>query len=587
MGKDENKTAEQYRKERKARLAKEAKKNSKRNAMVSKIKSVALKVCAVIVAVAIVFGIVVSVANASGSSVFRSKVASVGNTKISSVEFSYYYRTVYNFYYQYASQGYNMGFDASVSPEEQKYTADDETTTAAAADEKSDESKTTTEAETTKQYDTWHDFLTDQTLEQIKNNIILCSEAEKAGYKLDDSKIAEIDSQIEETRENAKSNGYTLSAYLKLSYGNGVNEKVYRNFLLRDALAQNYMEYKQDEYAKSYSADKVNEKYNSNKQNYNLVDYRSQTFTVSEDRDAAATKALAEDFLKKATSSDAFEAAADEIAIADAVKQAKEQAEDNKDIDEKEIASEYTDKDNSLKEKAKYSDVSQSDEDLAEWLFGSDVKSGDAKLFEIKSDDTITSYIVAFCVKTAYKDESNTVNVRHILFKYNEDNSEATDEQKKVAKQKAEEALAEFNKTDKTEESFAKIATEKSEDTGSSANGGLYEDVTQGQMVAAFNDWIFDSSRKTGDTDIVETEYGYHVIYFVSKNDMPVWESTIRDELASEDFQKYSDDLKASAEYDIETNNFALKSVSKKLLKAVKTYIYNVQRNSQNSSAQQ
>jgi hypothetical protein len=34
-------------------------------------------------------------------------------------------------------------------------------------------------------------------------------------------------------------------------------------------------------------------------------------------------------------------------------------------------------------------------------------------------------------------------------------------------------------------------------------------------MVDEFNDWCFDSARKTGDTDIVKTEYGYHIMYFI------------------------------------------------------------------------
>ena len=37
-------------------------------------------------------------------------------------------------------------------------------------------------------------------------------------------------------------------------------------------------------------------------------------------------------------------------------------------------------------------------------------------------------------------------------------------------------------------------------------------------MVTNFNDWIFDASRKPGDTGIVESDYGYHIIYFVGDN---------------------------------------------------------------------
>ena len=37
-----------------------------------------------------------------------------------------------------------------------------------------------------------------------------------------------------------------------------------------------------------------------------------------------------------------------------------------------------------------------------------------------------------------------------------------------------------------------------------------------GQMVTEFNDWCFDADRKPGDTGIIETSYGVHVMYFDS-----------------------------------------------------------------------
>ena len=50
-----------------------------------------------------------------------------------------------------------------------------------------------------------------------------------------------------------------------------------------------------------------------------------------------------------------------------------------------------------------------------------------------------------------------------------------------------------------------------------------------------FNDWCFDASRKSGDTGIVETTYGYHVIYFVG-TDLPYWQVQVRDALVENDY---------------------------------------------------
>ncbi|HQQ89630.1 MAG TPA: peptidylprolyl isomerase, partial [Oscillospiraceae bacterium] len=63
------------------------------------------------------------------------------------------------------------------------------------------------------------------------------------------------------------------------------------------------------------------------------------------------------------------------------------------------------------------------------------------------------------------------------------------------------------------------IATAQSEDDGSKENGGLYENVYKGQMVTAFEDWCYDEAREPGNTDIVKSTYGYHVMYFIGEGE--------------------------------------------------------------------
>ncbi len=52
-------------------------------------------------------------------------------------------------------------------------------------------------------------------------------------------------------------------------------------------------------------------------------------------------------------------------------------------------------------------------------------------------------------------------------------------------------------------------------------------------MVQAFNDWCFDGSRKPGDTGIVETNYGYHVMYFSGDADITYRDNMITESLRS------------------------------------------------------
>lgn len=126
------------------------------------------------------------------------------------------------------------------------------------------------------------------------------------------------------------------------------------------------------------------------------------------------------------------------------------------------------------------------------------------------------------------KEAEDLVDVRHILIipeggTTGEDGKTKTysEEEWEACRQKAQEILDQWKAGEATEDSFADLANEKSEDGGSNTNGGLYSNVKTGDMVTEFNNWIFDESRIAGDTDLVKTPYGYHIMYFVKRE--PTW----------------------------------------------------------------
>ena len=98
---------------------------------------------------------------------------------------------------------------------------------------------------------------------------------------------------------------------------------------------------------------------------------------------------------------------------------------------------------------------------------------------------------------------------------------EYSEEEWAAALEEAEKIVEEYNQTDKTELSFAKLAEKYSDDTESTSSGssglygGGYMGVQLGQMVSEFESWATDDSRKYGDVEIVKSEYGYHIMYFV------------------------------------------------------------------------
>lgn len=124
----------------------------------------------------------------------------------------------------------------------------------------------------------------------------------------------------------------------------------------------------------------------------------------------------------------------------------------------------------------------------------------------------------------------NNINVRHILIQPDGDQTEWTEEDLAAAKAEAEALYAEWL-TNPTEENFIALATEKTMDPGSQETGGLYEEVEPGTMVTEFNDWCFDESRQAGDHGIVETTYGYHIMYFVGEGETRAWYDSALDEL--------------------------------------------------------
>lgn len=93
----------------------------------------------------------------------------------------------------------------------------------------------------------------------------------------------------------------------------------------------------------------------------------------------------------------------------------------------------------------------------------------------------------------------------HILIKAEKS---ASAEQKKAAKAKAEQLLAQLQKNPSL---FAELAKKNSDDPGSASNGGDLDFFGRGAMVKPFEDAVF--ALKPGQlSGVVESDFGYHII---------------------------------------------------------------------------
>jgi foldase protein PrsA len=155
----------------------------------------------------------------------------------------------------------------------------------------------------------------------------------------------------------------------------------------------------------------------------------------------------------------------------------------------------------------------------------------------VSEDDILKAY-----------NQDKTATVRHILLM----TQGKSDSEKAEIRKKMEMIL---NKARKGAD-FAKLANEYSEDPGSNKNGGLYENFGKGHMVKPFEDAAF-SVPIGGISDIVETEYGYHILKVVDRKKETKPLSEVHDQLKrqleqqkkNEAYVNLLDSLKTAANY--------------------------------------
>lgn len=396
----------------------------------------------------------------------------------------------------------------------------------------------------------WDEHMHDLVVDSIESTYTYYLAAVEANGgedpEITDDQKTEINDTLDSYEETASGYGYTLSGYLVQAMGKGVTESVFRTETTRQYIAQNYQEeLSSGTEDTTYTEEDINAYKDEHLEDLQSVDIK--IFECSSEDDAKAfseslaadgsnfaelcTEYASSDFDKKAYADEGYST---ELGMTRSALQSRGYAIATADAHEHEDGEEHSDD-----EELTYSGL--------DWLFSSDRQAGD-----IYQYSTSVVYVIA----PASLSDRNTVNVRHILIAPETDEEDAdattaTDEQWTAAYDQARELLASW---DGTEDGFATLATENSTDTGSTENGGLYEDVVTGQMVNSFSTWCFDDSRKAGDTGVVRSEYGYHIMYFVGENDQKIWQYNAEQALLSEDSASAAEALED--EYTIKENWF-------------------------------
>lgn len=134
-----------------------------------------------------------------------------------------------------------------------------------------------------------------------------------------------------------------------------------------------------------------------------------------------------------------------------------------------------------------------------------------------------------------------TVDVRHILItpggQINLEGQKYTDAQWEACRASAQQILDQWLAGEQTEERFAQLAKQYSQDSQDNVDaGGLYTYIQKGELEEGFDNWCFDEQRQPGHYGLIKTSYGYHVMYFVGVKDL--WMTQVRAVYLNQESQK-------------------------------------------------
>lgn len=460
-----------------------------------------------------------------------SVVATIDESKISLGMYNLYFSSVVSEYEQYASY---YGIDTTADYATQ-YTTDE------------DGNKIS-----------WLEVFQRDTLEELKTHCVLCDAAKKEGITLSTGQQKMIDDYFENLKESASEQNVSLNEYISDLFGDYCTEETFRLYMERFYMAINY----QGKYAveNKPESEEIDKFYEENKKNYYQINfsYLALTYDSSTDETKQKSEETIKDYAAKIK---------DRQSILDLVPTVYKEYIDNDAASAMEADSSLSEKDAIKQATANYEanidgQMSGTDtqfgEEISNWLFDENEPTGSTKYYINK--DMGYAYIILKTEQPTHS-EDEVYSVRHILIMPETDREDAetdesgntvfNEEEWAAAEKKAKKILDEYNSGDKTELSFAAFAEEESDDVASTGAGGysgryggLCENVSKGDMVSEFESWALDKQHEFGDVEIVKSQFGYHIMFFISKD--VSYKAQLAKDVRDTNLQKIVDDTELS-----------------------------------------
>ncbi len=440
----------------------------------------------------------------------------VGDEDVSIGMYNYYYNTIFQNYASYAQQGYYTDLDLTKDFSKQKTTTQDGKQT------------------------TWDKLFVKETTDRLQYILALYHEGVEHGVELTADQKKSMKENLQSLKDSAAESDTSVDEYIAENYGDYCGLATIKKMLTQAFIANNY--YRQYLIENTPEKKEIDAYFKKNKDKFTQVKmaYLPIPYNADDASAKASTEASARKYAKKIKSLDDMK-----LALPKACKQL---------IDQYVSAGYFEDAESCAAAIAGQLEIDlvKSDnsfpKDGVEWLFNDATKVNATKVVTDAENSVV--YIIIKLSDASLSDQE-TYSVRHILITPEADENADTDKDGNVkytkkawaaAEKKAKKILKEFNGGDKKEITFAELAEQYSSDTESTSKGqsglygGLYEGVELGKMVPSFEKWATDKSRKYGDTGIVKSDYGYHIIFFIV--DEPYYVHECKSAVTSENGEK-------------------------------------------------
>lgn len=382
-------------------------------------------------------------------------------------------------------------------------------------------------------YSTNRDYFLDITAKELQTTQLLYDDATKNGYRIEEKHYSKARAYIDWLNTKSSELNVSLDTYIKGIFGSQVDEQC-----VIDTLAKKYFteDYASDAKLVELQAtsEQAAEAYEANRNAYDLVSYKLLRITYEQREDAfISTANLHANQIIEAMGNDQsmFELVASEYFSGDAKEQLLEP-------------------DATLIKDARYADITH--EEFRNWLFDTERMPGDTVIFP---DEDGFPIILCFVSRTKQLTPLRNVKIIEVTTREADENGENAFSLGDA--QSLSQSIYDYC-TDET-----KLQSVENYFTDEVLDGTIYitasVDTYPGKFSDNLNSWIFNDARKPGDKQIIESDNGFYVVYFISESTKPEWYDRVNSFIRMNNYQAFLNEV--TTDYSYKFNQSGLEQI--------------------------